>query len=313
MNGMLLAAGRGERMEPLSSLVAKPALDVLGRPLLASALEALSRAGCRTVVVNVHRHPGQVEAAARTAAAALEPRLAVTISPEPVLLGSGGGIAHARPLLGPGAVLVGNGDVLADLDLGPLLEGTGDDEARLGVVPHPDPARWSSVELDGDRVVAIHRPGVPPDRPYLFTGFQLLGAGVVAALPPPPGEMAPVWEALRRAGRLRASVLPGTWREAGSPEAYRALVVATLAGASWRHGGAEVAAGAVLERSAVGAGCRIGAGARLSETVCTLGGVVSAGCVLERCVLAGATVESGARLVDALVLPAGRFPLERTR
>ena len=307
---MLLAAGRGERMAPLSSLIAKPALEVLGRPLLASSLEALRRAGCRRVVVNLHRHPEQVAAAARGAA----PRdVTLRFSGESELLGGAGGIANARALLGPGDVLVANADVWSDLDLASLAGGA-PDEAVLGLLPHPDPARWSSVALDREGFVRdLLPPGAPgAGAPWLFTGFQRLGAAVVAGLPEPPAEMAPVWRRLIAARRLRGVVLDGRWREAGDPEAYRALVVDLLAGGSWIDPTAEVGPRARLTASALGRGCRAGEAALLERSVVTAGATIGAGCVVRECVVAGRVeVADGRRLERLLVQADGEVALGR--
>ncbi|MBI4914249.1 MAG: NTP transferase domain-containing protein [Acidobacteria bacterium] len=304
MNGMVLAAGRGERMEPLSSLIPKPALDMLGRPLLASAFDHLRAAGCGRVVINLHRHPALVAAAARQAAAPARPRF----SWEPRLLGGAGGVAGARPKLGAGPVLTANADVWAALDLAALLAAGAPEAAVLALLPHPDPARWSSVELAPDgRVGAFLPPGAASrgDR-YLFTGFQLLGAQVVASLPAPPAEMAPVWDELRRHGRLCGAVVTGDWREAGDPAAYRALVVELLAGTGRAHPEAALGDGVRLDGSWVGARCTVGHGAELEATVVIAGAEVGAGCRLARCVVAaGARVEAGCTLADALVLPSG--------
>jgi NDP-sugar pyrophosphorylase family protein len=307
---MLLAAGRGERMEPLSSLIAKPALEVLGRPLLASSLDALRRAGCRRVVVNLHRHPEQVAAAARGAAAH---DVTLHFSGEPQLLGGAGGIANARPLLGPGDVLVANADVWSELDLSPLADGA-PDEAVLGLLPHPDPGRWSSVVLDRDGFVRDLLPAGAPaaGAAWLFTGFQRLGASVVAGLPEPPAEMPPLWRRLIGAGRLRGVVLAGRWREAGDPEAYRALVVDRLAGGSWIDPGAELGPRARLVASALGRSCRVGEAALLERSVVTAGAAIGAGCVLHECVVAGRVrVPDGRRLERLLVLPDREAPLGR--
>ena len=194
MNAMLLAAGRGERMEPLSSVVAKPALEVLGEPLCATAVRQLARFG-DTLVVNLHRHPRQVAAAVREV---LGDRR-VFFSWEPVLLGGAGGLARARRLFGPGPLLVGNGDTVSALDLAPLAAPADPECCTLGLLPHPDPRRWSSVELASDgRVRTIFPAGAADGGDlFLFTGFQVLGAEVLACLPSPPGELAPVWQRLR--------------------------------------------------------------------------------------------------------------------
>ncbi len=291
-------------MEPLSSWIPKPALDVLGRPLLASAFDHLRTAGCGRVVVNLHRHPALVAAAARRAAAPAGLRF----SWEPRLLGGAGGVAGARPKLGAGPVLTANADVWADLDLAGLLAAGEPEAAVLALLPHPDPARWSSVELGPDgRVAAFVPPGAAGlgDR-YLFTGFQFLGAQVVASLPAPPAEMAPVWDELRRHGCLRGAVVRGHWREAGTPAAYRALVVELLGGTGRAHPEAALGEGVRLDASWVGAGCTVGDGAELADTVVTAGARVGDGCRLAGCVIAaGATIEAGRTLADSLVLPGG--------
>jgi len=306
VNGMLLAAGRGERMEPLSSVIPKPALEVLGRPLLASALAQLRGAGCERVVVNLHRHPEMVATAARDAGGEL------MASWEPELLGGAGGLSAARPLLATSAVLVGNADVWSDLDLAPLL-GAGDDgTAVLALLPHPDPARWSSVVLDEEgRVQAlVPRGATHSGERYLFTGFQLVGAAVVATLPAPPAEMPLVWQALLRRGALRGVTVHGAWHEVGTPGEYRELVTWLLGQDSWADPQATVSEGARVQRSAIGAGCRVGADAGVSESVLTAGAAVEDGCELQRCVLAGpVTVAGASTFADTLILPQGRFPL----
>jgi len=306
MNGMLLAAGFGERMEPLSTVVPKPALEVLGRPLLASALSHLSAAGCARVVVNLHRHPEWVAAAARATA-----RGSLSFSWEPELLGSAGGVSAARPLLGDGPVLVGNADTWSELDLQGLLSAGDADTAVLALLPHPDPMRWSSVVLGRDRCVeAFLAPGTAHSgERFLFTGFQLLGATVVASLPEPPAAMAQAWEELRRHGALKGVVVSGSWREAGTPEAYRALVVGLLGNEPWIHPQAAVAPDSTVVRSAVGAGCRLSAASAVYDCVLTAGAAVASGCELRSCVVAGVTVTSAGAVSDAVLLPEGRFPL----
>jgi len=288
--------------------VAKPALDVLGRPLLASALDHLCR-HCTALVVNVHQRPRQVMAAVRQACRGGVP---VTFSWEATLLGGAGGVAEARKYLGAGAVLLANADVWTSVSLEPLLAAGRDDTVTLALLPNPDPFTWSSVEVDREGcVIEILPPGHSgAGDSLLFTGFQLLGAGVVAALPAPPGEMSAVWTALRRDGRLRGVVVEGAWREAGTPEAYRRLVVDLLAGSSFLGQGAGVAAGATLEGSAVGDGCEVAAGSSLVESLVTLGAKVGPECVLRRSIVAGGVeVPPGTHAEGELLLPFGRFSL----
>jgi NDP-sugar pyrophosphorylase family protein len=305
---MLLAAGRGERMEPLSTWIPKPALEVLGAPLLASPFRTLAGAGCARVVVNLHRHPERVAAAARDAVPA---GVDLVFSWEPRLLGGAGGIAAARPLLGAGPILAANADVRAECDLSPLDDAE-EDEIALALLPHQDPSRWSSVELgSGGRVAAILPAGAGGGgERFLFTGFQRLGSEVVAALPAPPTEMAAVWQELRGRGALRGVVVTGSWREAGSPGAYRELVVEALAGTNWTHASATVDPSSILRASAVGAGCRVSRSAHLAQCVVTGGAAVAEEAQLLRCVVAGpVTVPPGTALADALVVPGRIDPL----
>jgi len=305
---MLLAAGWGERMAPLSDVVAKPALEVLGQPLLASAFAALRSARCSRIVTNLHRQPALVAAAARAASGST-----VQFTWEPELLGGAGGVAAARPLFDDGPVLVANADVWSDLELGCLLAHA-DDTATLALLPHPDPERWSSVVLERDGTVSAFLPAAASDRRerFLFTGFQALGTRVVRDLPAGRCEMATVWDALRRRGALKGVVVSGTWREAGDPTAYRDLVLARLNGASWVHLHATVAPDVNLSVSAIGAGCRVGAGATVVDSVLTAGACVDPGVQLVRCVVAGdLTLEAGTSLNDTLVLPRQRTALRR--
>jgi len=183
--------------------------------------------------------------------------------------------------------------------------------ATLGVLPHPDPARWSSVVLDsGGRVREFLPPGAHSDgERFLFTGFQLLGREVVAALPSPPCEMAAVWNTLRQVGRLLGAVVEGEWREAGTPFAYRELVVGSLAGTAWVHPDAIVEDGSSLVRSAVGAGCRVAADAEITGCVVTAGARVDAGSNLRDCVIAGPVCLSHETIAGTLVVPGRRVPL----
>ncbi len=295
-------------MEPLSCLIPKPALDVLGKPLLASALHHLMAARCHPIVVNLHRHPQLVAEAARSAAGQRD----VRFSWEPQLLGSAGGIAAARAYFDPGPVLVANADVWGALDLSPLLARGHPDRVVLALLPHPNPERWSAVELDDDGAVRRIVPpgGTTVGAPYLFTGFQLLGEEVLANLPPPPAEMGAVWQSLMGRRALLGAPVHGAWQEAGTPGEYRRLVVGLLGEASWRHPSAQIAPDAQLQGSAVGAGCILGAGSAVIHSVLTGGARVGPGVRLSRCVVAGEVeVAPGVHLADQLLLPGARVPL----
>ncbi|TMH60662.1 MAG: hypothetical protein E6H55_11220, partial [Betaproteobacteria bacterium] len=117
MKAMILAAGRGERMRPLSDTMPKPLLEVGGKPLICWQLERLVAAGFTDVVVNV-AHRGEAIAAALADGSRFGATISYSREPEPLEVG--GGIATALPLLGDGIALIVSGDVYAEYDYGLL-------------------------------------------------------------------------------------------------------------------------------------------------------------------------------------------------
>src|SRR5271165_2715018 len=114
LSAMVLAAGLGTRLRPITLHRAKPLVPVGDRPILGHVLDRLAAAGISRVVVNAHHRAHDVRAYA-------EMQESLLVSGEPQLLGTAGGLAHAGGLLGPGRVLVWNADILADVDVGALL------------------------------------------------------------------------------------------------------------------------------------------------------------------------------------------------
>lgn len=305
MTGMLLAAGYGRRMEPLSSQIPKPALPVLDRPLLAASLDSLWHAGCKRVVVNLHRHPQRVAAAVRGWAMGRD----VVFSFEPTLLGPAGGLAAAMPYFFPGPVLVANADAWTQLDLTPLLAAGHPQKVVLGLLAHPNPRLWASVHLAEDgRVLRITQPG-EGQKGYLFTGFQLVGSQALKLLPPPPAPMGSFWQFLIQQGKLFGVLLQGQFREAGDPGSYWDLVMTLLAGKNFVHPQARVHHQARLENSAVSPGVRVEPAARLRSCVLLPGTTVGEGAQLENCVVKGFVAPLIRREGCLLLEGAAPFPL----
>src|SRR5512147_3077886 len=171
--GMVLCAGLGTRLRPLSDLLPKPAVPLAGLPLVRYALALLAGAGVRRAVVNVHHLPGEMERAARASADALG--LALAVSREPSIAGTGGALREARDLLrGASEVVLLNGDVLFAADLEAALaahRGSGA-LATLLLAPMPSGGRYAAVETDADlavRRIAGRGPGGPgPLSPWHF-------------------------------------------------------------------------------------------------------------------------------------------------
>src|SRR5215471_10312006 len=193
MNAMLLAAGRSTRLGALGAALPKPLLPICGHAAITYGLHACSRAGFGRVVVNLHHHGDLIRRALDDGRAGRAwAGVAVDYSEEPELLGTGGGIAKARPLFGPGPVLVMNAKVVADLDLPALLaaHAAGGGQATMLLRDDPDPRRWGAIAADATgRVVGIldARSPLPPEGPVverMFTGVYVLEPAVLDRLRP---------------------------------------------------------------------------------------------------------------------------------
>ena len=288
---MILAAGRGERMRPLSLVVPKPALPLPGAPVIASALDLAVETGARQIVVNAwhlkERMASAVEALARDN---------VVLSMEEQLMGTAGGLALARDrgLLGDrGSVLVINGDGDFDLDLEALLErhGRGDDRATLALLPHPDPRRWSQVVLDpSGRVSEIVAAGAAPAHgaPFLYPGVMVVSRSALDSLPAVPGAVPNrLWWPALEEGKLGGAVVSGTWHEVGTPADYLESAIRHLGGTSRVHPSASVDSSAEVTNSFIGRNATIESGAEIFESVVAEGVTVGPGARVKRSAILG--------------------------
>jgi mannose-1-phosphate guanylyltransferase len=301
--GMVLCAGLGTRLRPLTSLVPKPAVPVCNVPLVRYTLGLLAGAGVRRAVVNVHQLPGAMAAAARAAAAELGLDLAV--SEEPVIAGTGGALRQARRhLAGADAVLLVNGDVLFDVDLGAASGAL----ATMLLLPMPAGARYAAVELDeGGRVRRLagrFGPGGEGLTSWHFPGVHVLAPELLDRVPAAPFELdvnRDVYPPLMAAGLVRGVVAAGAWNDLGAPDRYLAANLAVAAGEVplRRFGGlappprvapdAAVSPGALVGLDAVvGAGCVVPDGARVERAVLWPGTVLRPGEAVVGAIAAGA-------------------------
>jgi MurNAc alpha-1-phosphate uridylyltransferase len=211
---MLLAAGRGERMRPLTDQLPKPLLPVRGKPLIVHHLERLASCGVHDVVINVAWLGERIRAALGDGAAF---GLSIHYSEEGAqALETGGGIFQALPWLGSEPFLVVNGDVFTDLDFGALSIAP-EAWAHLVLVPNPVQHPQGDFGLDDGRVVETGSTrwtysGIGLYRAQLFDGCQ-------------PGRF-PLLPLLRRAiaaGRLSGEIYRGGWSDVGTVERLAAL------------------------------------------------------------------------------------------
>jgi NDP-sugar pyrophosphorylase family protein len=304
---MVLAAGRGERMRPLTSVLPKPALPTPDGPVVASALRAAASSGVGRVVVNVcHLAERMADAVAEVVIDGVE----IVLSFEDELMGSAGGLALARDrgLLGEmGSVLVLNGDCALGLDLAEFAEHhfASDNLVTLALLPHLDPSRWSRVVLDaGGLVTEIYPPGSPDplEVPLLYPGVMAVRRQALDALPTSRGEIPPLlWGPARSHMKLGGFVVAGRWREIGTPTDYLEVMLNRLAGTVVIDPTATVASGAACENSFVGRGAIVSDGAVIKDSVVAEGAVIGERATVTGSVLLGA-VKIGAdqALTDAL-------------
>jgi MurNAc alpha-1-phosphate uridylyltransferase len=224
MKVMILAAGRGERMRPLTDQTPKPLLAVGGKPLIVWHLERLAGAGLREVVIN-HAHLGaQIEAALGDGA---RWGLSIAYSPEPPgALETAGGIANALPLLGDAApFMVINGDIWCDWDVSQaahrLLPG---DLAHLVLVPNPPQHPQGDFSLCGTRVGADSTAGAPGARACTFSGIGIYRPQLFAAISRgTPAKLAPLLRVVMDAGRVSGEFHAGRWEDIGTPQRLATL------------------------------------------------------------------------------------------
>jgi N-acetyl-alpha-D-muramate 1-phosphate uridylyltransferase len=207
---MLLAAGRGERLRPITDTVPKPLVEVAGKPLIVYHLEALARAGIRDVVINLSWLGEKIRAALGDGG-----RYGVRISYSeegPVPLETGGGMHRALPLLGPDPFLVVNADVWTDMDFSRVLTLEEGVEARLLLAPNPPHHPRGDFGLEGDFVVEREA-----DR-LTYTGMGVYRPALFAGCAPGKFPLLPLLKRAIAARRLRGEVYRGEWLDIGSPE-----------------------------------------------------------------------------------------------
>lgn len=227
MKAIVLAAGRGERMRPLTDSTPKPLLRVAGKPLIGYHLEALARAGVTDVVINLSWLGERIRG---TLGDGAEFGVRIVYSDEgPVALETGGGLFKALPWLGPDPFLVVNGDTWTNIDFSRLaLES--DADAHLVLVSNPDHHPRGDFGLDGGFVVERD-----VDR-FTYSGVGVYRPAFFAGCTPGKFPLLPLLKRAIVARRLRGELHPGDWCDVGSPERLNALEkriakqVATLPG-----------------------------------------------------------------------------------
>jgi MurNAc alpha-1-phosphate uridylyltransferase len=219
---MVLAAGLGTRLRPLTDDRPKALVEVAGKTLIDHVLDRLVEAGVTRAVVNVHAFADALEAHL-----AQRRDLEIVISDErAALLETAGGMKKARPLVGDAPILVANIDTLwierGETALGRLIEAWDPErmDDLLLLVPVADSlgfgGRGDFFRAEDGRIA--HRGGAPR-APYAFMGVHMLDPRLIDLWPAGPHGIFPHWMAFAERGRLHGVVMDGVWMHVGDPEA----------------------------------------------------------------------------------------------
>lgn len=290
---LVLTAGLGTRLRPLTDIVAKPALPVAGQPLVGRILQWLASQGVDDAVLNLSHLPETVSGVVGDGSAF---GMRVRYSWEQPVLGSAGGPRHALPLLGSRFLIV-NGDTLTNVPIGDVIETHRRSGAAvtLALVPHPAPGRYGGVHVNDagrvDKFTARTDGAVSPLWHYI--GVQVVEAEVFAGLPDnePAESIGGVYRPLVAKGLVAAHRCDAAFRDIGRPEDYLDTSFAVAHDAGYlgsviHEGGATHDPTAALDRVILWPGSHVDAGASLTN-----------------CIVAGVRVPSGTRAENACLVP----------
>jgi mannose-1-phosphate guanylyltransferase len=291
---LVLTAGLGTRLQPLTEVRAKPAIPVAGEPMIRRIVRWLASQGVHDLVLNLHHRPDTL--AARVGDGA-DLGVRVRYSWEnPRVLGSAGGPRLARPILGAGTFLIVNGDTLTDVNLAALADAHAASGAlvTLALVPNRDFMRYGGVLLDAaGRITGFARRGPSSEGSGHFVGVQVVDGRVFDAVQ--PGDAASsiggVYDALIAAqpGAVRGLLCDAEFWDVGTVEDYWRTSQAFTAREPFASSSAERApqidASARVTRSILWDDVVVGAGAVIDECIVTDGVEAGAGDTYRRAVL----------------------------
>jgi NDP-sugar pyrophosphorylase family protein len=274
-SALVLAAGLGTRLRPLTLVRAKPALPLAGRPLVHRILERLARTGIRDVVLNLHHRP---ETLTGIVGEGRELGLSVRYSWEQPILGSAGGPRRALPLMPTDPFLLINGDTLLTVDLSDLWAHHLESDAlvTMALVPNDAPERFGGVLVDEQLVTGFTKPG--DRRPsFHFIGAQVVAKDAFSRLADgrPAETVNWLYPALiaERSGAVQAFVCAAPFLDVGTM-------------ADYRHAHEALALDEGRDPWTPGARSAIAIDAQLARTIVWDDVVVGEGAVLEDCVVA---------------------------
>lgn len=208
MKTMILAAGRGERMRPLTDSTPKPLLCVAGKPLIQHHIEALVAAGLTEIVIN---HAWLGEQIEQTLGDGEQFSASIQYSAEGQALETAGGIYKALPLLGDGPFIVINGDILTDFPYATLVEKR-PVAAHLVLVPNPEHHPAGDFVLSGDYALNEGK------NKYTYSGIGVFDPRLFSDCQPGSFPLAPLLRAAMEKTQVTAELYEGAWMDIGTPE-----------------------------------------------------------------------------------------------
>jgi NDP-sugar pyrophosphorylase family protein len=299
MRAMILAAGYGTRLWPLTVDRTKPAIPFLGRPLVGYVAEYLASYGVREIAVNLHHQPESVREALGDGS-----RFGVELHyvEEPQILGTSGALDNARDFLASDTFIVVNGKIITDINLKAAIETHKRTDALATLVLRENPARerFSVVNTEAGFVTGFG--GMPQlhasdnadekDAPLMFTGIQILEPGIFNYIPRnvfshSTTDVYP--QAISKGERVAAHIAEGNWYELSTIERYLSISLAML-----EREGRDVL---------MGEGSFVSTEAEVRESILWDNVTVEAGASVRRAVLGdGVLIRSGERLENAAVV-----------
>jgi mannose-1-phosphate guanylyltransferase len=294
---LVLTAGLGTRLRPLTDVRAKAAVPVAGEPMIRRIVRWLTAHRVHDIVLNLHHRPETIAAAVGDGSD-LAARVRYSWE-QPDLLGAAGGPRQALPIIGAETFFLINGDTLTDVDLDALSEShhaTGS-LVTLALVPNPEPLRYGGVRLDGGRrVIGFAPSGVTAEGSYHLVGVQIVHSSVFASLPAgrPARSIGGVYDALivQQPGAIRGFVCDAVFWDVGTVPDY------------WSTSWAFVAAEGLVDVTC-GRRVRIHPDARVSRSILWDDVDISKDCVVDECVVTdGVSVPPGVSYRRTILLRA---------
>jgi NDP-sugar pyrophosphorylase family protein len=298
MRAMILSAGYGTRLWPLTEDRTKPAIPILGKPLVGYVAEYLSHYGCDEIVINLHHRPESVRKALGDGS-----RFGVKLHyvEEPIILGTSGALDNARALLDGDTFVVVNGKIITDIDLNAALETHRRNKAIATLVLLPNVAceRFSMVDcadglLRGFGGMPLRADFSERNPPLMFTGIQILEPKIFDYIPRgifshSTTDVYP--QAIARGEHIAAHIANGRWLELSTIQRYLDISLQLLAETG--------------NRFTTGPGCVIAASAKIDQSILWDNVVIESGARVSRAVLGDKVkIGAGEMVEDAAVVRA---------